>query len=258
MCINRWRESEPQNAQVYCLEGQLHLDHLRDESLAEASFRRAVELDPDHEGAHLGLGLAVLAGKRFSEAAEHFEFLRQRQPDNWNVQVSLAECWAGLGQETQAVGLLEDVLAQQPQEAHALALLGRLLTERGEYAEAESRLRQAIALSPSDQTARHNLIMCLQSSGKDKEAQEQQRQFKQMQEDFKRFDEIVRKDLASRPNDPSLHFTLGKLLLRGGYREDGLRWLRSALRLDPNYAPAREALKEFSKNPTSEQQEVSK
>src|SRR5207249_12315096 len=139
-------------------------DHLHDESLAEASFRRAVELDPDHEGARLGLGLALLGGKRFSEAAEHFEFLRQRQPDNWNVQVNLAECWAGLGQETQAVGLLEDVLAQQPQEAHALALLGRLLTERGEYAEAESRLRQAIALNPSDQTARHNLIMCLQSS----------------------------------------------------------------------------------------------
>jgi hypothetical protein len=34
-------------------------------------------------------------------------------------------------------------------------------------------------------------------------------------------------------------------LLREGYPEEGLRWLNSALRLDPLYAPAQQALKDY-------------
>jgi hypothetical protein len=32
--------------------------------------------------------------------------------------------------------------------------------------------------------------------------------------------------------------------LRAGQRDEGIRWLNSALELDPNYAPARQALTE--------------
>ena len=51
--------------------------------------------------------------------------------------------------------------------------------------------------------------------------------------------------MASRPDDPALHCELGELLLRSGHREEGLRWLHSALRQDPQFEPARKALAEF-------------
>ncbi len=75
-----------------------------------------------------------------------------------------------------------------------------------------------------------------------------------MEDDLKRFDEIVTRDLVRTPEDPALHYTLGQLLLRGGQHQEGLRWLRNALRLDPQYAPARRALADYyQKAPTGQQ-----
>jgi Flp pilus assembly protein TadD len=246
-CLNRWRDSEPDNAQVHCLEGLYLLDYVHARSQAEASYRRAVELDPEHEVARLGLAIILVELKEFSEAAEHLEYLCKQQPDNPSVQVGLAECRAGEGKETEAVRLLEAVLARQPQFAPALSLLGRLALEGGESEQAESHLRQAVSLNPSDVLARYNLVRCLQKNGKNEEAQEHQRQLEQFNKDLQRFDEIISKELARRPKDPALHCALGQLLLRGGHNEEGLRWLMSALRLDPQYAPAREALAEYEK-----------
>jgi predicted Zn-dependent protease len=73
-----------------------------------------------------------------------------------------------------------------------------------------------------------------------------------MEDDLARFNEIVTKDIAQRPTDPALHCTLGQILLRGGQREEGLRWLQSALRLDPQYAPALQALAEDSRKAKTE------
>jgi predicted Zn-dependent protease len=66
-----------------------------------------------------------------------------------------------------------------------------------------------------------------------------------MEDDASRFHEIVTKEIAQRPTDPALHCTLGELLWRGGQREESIRWLRSALRLDPRYEPAQQALAEY-------------
>jgi tetratricopeptide (TPR) repeat protein len=247
MCLNRWLDSEPNNAQAHCLNGLYLLDYVHARSRAELSYRRAVELDPEHEIARLGLAIVLVDTKNFSEAAEHLTFLRQRQPNNLSVQVGLAECRAGEGNEAEAVRLLEAVLDRDPNFEPAISLLGRLALEDADYEQAEARLRRAVALNPRDVLAGYNLIMCLQKNGKNDEAQEKKRHQDQLQKDLERFHEIINKELAVRPNDPALHFTLGQLLLRGGHNEDGVRWLTSALRLDPQYAPAREALAEHQR-----------
>src|SRR5262249_28898787 len=224
------------------LEGLLILDYYRARSAAEESYRRAVELDPEHDGARWGLAIILLDKNSFSEAAEHFEYLRQRQPDNLGVQARLADCQAGLGGRAEAERLLDGVLAQEPRVEPALALLGRLALEDGEYAKAEAYLRHAIALNPKDRRARTNLVLCLRRDGKAEEAQQQQEEIEQQDKSLERIIEIINKELPKRPRDPALHCTLGHLLLRDGYTEAGVRLLRSALRLDPNYAPAQEAL----------------
>jgi tetratricopeptide (TPR) repeat protein len=256
ICLDRWRRLQPDNPQAWYLEGLFLFDYLHAPSAAMDSYRRAVELDPEHEEARLGLAVALLGDKNFAEAAEHFERLRQCQPDNLSVQVGLAECLDGLGRQAEAEQLVDAVLVRQPNFALALSLRGQFALKSGQLAEAETWLRQALQRKPTDHRARYNLSLCLERNGKEEEAQQEQRQLQQMEEDLARFNEIVTKEIVQRPTDPALHFTLGQILLRGGQREEGLRWLQNALRLDPQYAPARQALAEYSPKATPESRQA--
>jgi tetratricopeptide (TPR) repeat protein len=246
-CLDRWLKSQPDNPQALCLQGLLQLDYQQARAAAVDTYRRAVQLDPEHEEARLGLAIALLEIKSFGEAVEHLEWLRERQPDNLRVQVGLAECRDGLGEGAAAVQMLDAVLARQPGFAPALSLRGRLARQNGEHEAAEAWLRQAVARRPGDYRARYNLSLCLRNNGKEAEAEEHKRQLKQMEDGLKRFNDIVTKDLRQRPRDAALHHTLGQLLLDSGYHEEGLRWLHSALRQDPGYAPARKALTDYYK-----------
>jgi predicted Zn-dependent protease len=244
-CLEQWLKRQPDNPQALCLKGQFHLDYERAPDRALDSYRRAVQLDPEHEEARLGLAIVLLESKSFAEAAEHLEYLRRVQPDNLRVQVGLAQCRNGLGQSDAARRLVDEVLARQPDYVPALALRGQLALEGGHYAEAETWLRQAVARAPANHQARYSLVLCLMQSGQGEEAQRQERDLRQWEEDAKRFNEIVTREMSKRPDDPELHFQLGRLLLRTGHPEEGLRWLQSALRLDPGHAAARQALKEY-------------
>jgi tetratricopeptide (TPR) repeat protein len=243
-CLERWQQIQPDNPQIFYLRGLFNLDYLHDRSSAETSYGHALELDADHEEARLGLAVALLLGENFAKAAEHLQRLRQCQPDDLRVQVSLAECLDGLGQRAEAERLVDDALARQPENAAALSLRGQLAHKNGQLDKAASWLRQALRRDPTDHSAHYNLILCLEESGQKEESQEQQRRLQQVKEDRSLFNEIVTREIAKRPKDPALHCTLGQILLRCGQRAEGLRWLQSALRLDPNYAPARQAVEE--------------
>jgi len=245
MCIDLWLQKQPDNPQALCLKGQFHLDYERAPDRAVASYRRAVELDPEHEEARLGLAIVLLESKSFAEAGGHLEHLRRCQPDNLRVQVGVAQCRDALGDVDTALRLVDDVLARQPEYAPALSLRGQLALERGEYAEAETWLRHAVDRAPGDHPARYNLVLCLHHNGKEEEAKHHEEELRQWEDGVKRFNEIVTRDMLKNPQDPDLHFQLGRLLLRSGHPEEGLRWLHSALHLDPGYEPARRALKEY-------------
>jgi tetratricopeptide (TPR) repeat protein len=255
-CLDRWLEIEPENPQAHYLDGQYRLTYAHKQSAAAASFRRALELDPDHDEARICLAVALLdshGDPDVAEAAIQFEFVRQRQPDNLSVQVGLAECRKSLGQLDEAVKLVDQVLSKQPDYAPALALRGRLALDQGQFAEAETWLRQAFHGDPNNYVTRRQLFLCLLRNGKEEEARKLEQESKQIEDDLRRYDEIVTRDLPSNSHDPALLCELGELLLRLGRQEEGLRWLESALKEDKNYAPARKALEELQKKDRSKE-----
>src|SRR5207237_7754119 len=128
--------------------------------------------------------------------------------------------------------------------APALALRGRLALDQGQYADAESWLRQALDADPNNCVARYNLTSCLLALDKADEARKQELWSKQIQDDLARYDRIISHQFLEKPHNAALHCELGQLLLRLGRIEEGRRWLDSALREDPAYAPALKALAE--------------
>jgi predicted Zn-dependent protease len=254
VCLEVWLKREPDNPQALALMGQFHLDYERAPDRAVTKYRRAVEIDPDHEDARLGLAITLLESRDFAGAVPHLERLAQDQPDNLRIQVGLADCRYALDESDAALRLLDDILDRQPNYAPALALRGRIAVENGENAAAETWLRLAVEQNPSDNQARYTLIRCLHRNGKSKEAEGHEKWLAQREKDVKRFHEIVTRDLVKSPHDPALSCTLGRLLLRSGHEAEGLRWLKNALRQDPGYAPARQALAEYARKRKTDEQ----
>jgi tetratricopeptide (TPR) repeat protein len=257
-CLDLWLKSQPDNTRALCLKGQFHLDYEKSPDRAVESYRRAVQLDPEHEEARLGLAIVFLETKSFGKAAEQLEYLCRCQPNNLRVRVGLAQCRHALGESDEALRLVEAVLAQQPDYAPALTVRGEIAIAAGQYLEGETWLRRAVQLAPSDHQARYHLILSLHHNGHSDEAKLHEQALKQFEDDAKRFNRIVTQEMIGKPQDPDLFAELGQLLLRSGHREEGLRWLQNALRLDPQNALARKTLTEYHKNAETQDDKVTR
>jgi tetratricopeptide (TPR) repeat protein len=242
--LNRWLEREPDNPQAFYFLGLVQDDWSRFLD-AIGSYRRVLELDPEWDEARLRLTADLLDLSQAGEAFPHLEYLQRRQPDNLLVRVRLARCRDMLGQSEEAVKTLDAVLARQPHYAPALAERGRLALRSGQPVEAETWLREASTLAPTDYQVRYQLQLCLTQQGKTAEADEVLKRMKQMEDDNERLHVITTRLLSNSPRDPALLCEVGKILLRTGNAEDGLRWLGNALKENPQHAETHRALADY-------------
>ncbi len=208
---------------------------------ALADYRKAVEAHPDSERARLKLAETLLIAGTPDEALEHFEWLAGRRAGQPEVQLGLARCRRRLGQGEEAARLLAPLLAREPPDGEALWERGQVELDRGRAPEAEEWLRKAVRASPHDRRIAHSLHRCLLALGRRDEAEKVGARVAEIDADLRRLDQ-VRQAVLERPDDAALRCEGGLLFLRNGERQEGIRWLRRALRLDPKCQAARDAL----------------
>jgi Tfp pilus assembly protein PilF len=126
----------------------------------------------------------------------------------------------------------------------ALGERGRLYLETGQPADAERWLRVAAGLAPYDRDIIYVLYLCLQQSGKSKEAEGYGAKLQEIDTQLGRLRELTRQ-VAATPHDPALRHEAGMIFLRSGQAKEGLRWLYSALHEEPRYRPTHQALAEY-------------
>jgi predicted Zn-dependent protease len=239
-----WLEREPDNTQALVFEAGLKAMLLHFDEAGDI-YKRILELDPEHYTARLRLATLLMEKLKHAEAVPHLEYLRKRYPDNPMVAVLLAKCRFQLGRQAEAEQLLEEVLVRFPQFAPALAERGRLALARGDTDRAESWIQEALAQEPSNYHMLYQLSQCLSQSGRTADADVLFRRLEKLNLNAKRLEKITTEEMQQRPHDPALQHELALLMMDQGQAEEALKWLDRALKEDPSYPPAHQALADF-------------
>jgi Flp pilus assembly protein TadD len=248
-CLDRYLEQRPDDVAALLGRGFIW-ERLFHYAEAVRDYRRAVQVEPDNERAHLRLAETLAVTGPPEEAAEQFEWLRRRHPQDLSPRLGLARCWRQMGRTGEARQLLDALVAElegptpAPGAAGVFTERGRLALEVGELEQAAHWLRRAVALAPTDREALYNFVQCLQQSGQDAEAREYQARFQRADADLKRLGQLT-KAVLRQPHDPALRCEVAALFLRNGQEQEGVRWLHLALSEAPDYGPAHQALADY-------------
>jgi tetratricopeptide (TPR) repeat protein len=242
--IADWLHHDPDS--TLALMAQARLAEERDQtSEAANSYRRILEIDPEHDEARLRMTMRLLDLRQGEEALPHLEHLRRRLPGSPEVQMQLAQALDLQDRGDEARAVLDECLRDHPDHAGALVERARIASRDGDNALAEDYLRRAAQIDPGDANARYQFYLVLHKNGKEAEAAQQLDARKRIEADIRRIKEIVEGPFQKRPNDPQLHYEIAMIAQRAGRPKETLRWLLSALQVGPDHAQTHRALSQF-------------
>jgi len=137
---------------------------------AEASFRRALSLDPNRADCWDGLGVVLVETGRHAEAERLFRKAIEFDRNNAAYHDHLAITLRALKRLPEAIQEFELSLKLEPNRGSTLSNFGNALTEAGELDRAVEALRRAVGLHPRSSLFRINLARTLLKHGKGADA----------------------------------------------------------------------------------------
>lgn len=220
-------------------------ERLFDFADAAIHYRRAVESQPANGPARLHLAQSLERSGDPQEALALFQELRGADVNQSDVMTGLARCHRLLAHFDEAERILDEQLAEHPDDPAALRERGIIDLDRDRVVEAEPWLRRAVAADPYDRQACHNLYLCLRRLDKKAEAEEVRVRLDRLADDMKRLDHLLTHEVQRAPNNPALRCEAGSIFLRNGQEQEGLRWLGLALQCDPQDGPTHQAFADY-------------
>ena len=159
----------PQSARLHGMRGVI-LAQLSQFDKAEAEFARATELDPSQAPGKIGLSITL---QQLGRHAEAIPILREQAAAEPNDPVVNAMLGRALLQQRElgdagleeARAALERAVESDPSFASAWVELGKLLTKTDQLAEAISALERAAENSPDDRQALYQLMLAYRKTG---------------------------------------------------------------------------------------------
>jgi protein O-GlcNAc transferase len=125
---------------------------------AEANYRRAIQINPEHTNAHNNLGAAFLKSGRLTEAEASCRRALQINPDNADAHNNLGNTFKEQGRSAEAEDSFRRALQINPNNADTHNNLGNILKDMSRMAEAEASYRRALEIYPAFAKAYCNLL----------------------------------------------------------------------------------------------------
>lgn len=214
----------PQNARAQYNLGYLYEAQGRNDEAVQR-YRETSRLKPDYVEAYSNLGLLLMRMARYSEADEAFTKALKFKPAMAQLHQNYGMSLTEQGRRDEAYAEYKEALRLSPHDAGILYNMGNLLAEMGRNGEAVSHYRKVLELEPGFYQARMNLSQSLSQLGKRDEAVAE-----------------LRLLVKQHPDYVKGHYGLGVLLAGMGKTDEARGCFDSALRVDPAFAPAQEAL----------------
>ncbi|MCE9562991.1 MAG: tetratricopeptide repeat protein [Planctomycetes bacterium] len=184
---------------------------------ALAAFQRAIELQPEHAGAHNNLGNVFKKLGRFDEAIQSITQAVRLDPTAADLHVNLGYLQRQMGRLDAAGASLRQALQLEPRRLDALKALASTLFDLGSAAEAVVVLRECLTISPHDADTLNDLGNALRQ--------------------LERHDEAVtcyREALKYHPNLGAVPANLANLLSEEGKTDEARQLYEQAHRLRPS------------------------
>src|SRR5258708_6279781 len=159
---------------VAILQNDLAVAYSKNGNVSEAVqvLTNLVKQDPSSAEAHSNLAIAHTQENQFRQAAEEFKEARRCAPNDDVIRLSYVKALAVLAEFSTALPLISDYYRRKPHDFEALYLMGVVDRGLGNYPEAETMLRQAVALNGNSYDVRYNLGFTLAKLGKKQEARQ--------------------------------------------------------------------------------------
>jgi tetratricopeptide (TPR) repeat protein len=227
-----------------------------DEALIHAEA--AAQLMPEDADIQYNLGLAYARIGREADAAVHYEAALRLRPNFSAAETTLGQIQLRLGHTAAAIAHLENALRAIPHDLATERSLGLALLQAGRRDEAVARLR-AIATRENTAAAHNDLGLALAETGRARDALTEFETTLKLQPDFAgaeinaanaclvlndraRATAYLRSAVQHLPQNAELHYNLGAVLATSGRVEEARVEFDTALKLNPSFGPAREAL----------------
>jgi Tfp pilus assembly protein PilF/peroxiredoxin len=226
VAFDRAAQANPSGATLYRL-GTL-LAKTGETERAQASFERALALQPDLAEANNDLGALLAQAGDLQAAIERFRAALASTPEYPDALNNLGYALLLTGHDAEARALYEKALALQPDFPEALNNLGLLLGRAGEMDRAERLFHDALARRDDYGEAANNLALVLVARGQTKEAIG-----------------LLESFLVKAPQYESAYVTLAKIHFNADRPREGIAVLGRLLQRNPKHPVALELLKQY-------------
>jgi len=106
-------ETAPDAVPLWVQLGVVHHTQ-RDRHKARAAFAKAIEIAPDHPGAHYNMGSLLIADAEFARAVEHLQRALAANSKDVQARLKLGVCLLELGRTDDALEYLRSALRSDP------------------------------------------------------------------------------------------------------------------------------------------------
>src|SRR5258708_25000128 len=144
-------------AEIHSVIGYIHYERKQFDE-ATASYRRLLELEPDHPNGGFNLALCLQATEQWKEAAQFFQKSLASNPARKESYLGLGACQLHLGSAKRAQEAYESVLAKEPTLEPALVGKAVRLQLQKDLKSAVELYRRNLKQNPSSDATLINLV----------------------------------------------------------------------------------------------------